>query len=154
MIIFDLAQKYGRYSHYPIRAGPDVFDFDEWLAIHQPFHWLAEFYQIMHNSKGFDVVIGNPPYVEFPSDDVHYSLDRLESSSCGNLYGCCTERALTISHSEGRFSFIVPVAITCSKRMTPVISLIKEKANMALFANFDDRPGKLFEMLQYATTVI
>lgn len=25
MIIFDLAQKYGRYSHYPIRAGPDVF---------------------------------------------------------------------------------------------------------------------------------
>ena len=26
MIIFDLAQKYGRYSHYPIRAGPDVFN--------------------------------------------------------------------------------------------------------------------------------
>ena len=29
MIIFDLAQKYGRYSHYPIRAGPDVFHFDD-----------------------------------------------------------------------------------------------------------------------------
>lgn len=135
-------------------AASGYADFDEWLAIHQPFHWLAEFYQIMHNSKGFDVVIGNPPYVEFPSDDVHYSLDRLESSSCGNLYGCCTERALTISHSEGRFSFIVPVAITCSKRMTPVISLIKEKANMALFANFDDRPGKLFEMLQHLRATI
>ena len=135
-------------------AASGYSDFDEWLAIHQPFHWLAEFYQIMHNSKGFDVVIGNPPYVEFPSDDVQYSLNRLASSACGNLYGCCTERALIISHSEGRFSFIVPVAITCSKRMTPVISLIKEKANMALFANFDDRPGKLFEMLQHLRATI
>lgn len=135
-------------------AASGYSDFDEWLSIHQPFHWLAEFYQIMHNSKGFDVVIGNPPYVEFPSDDVQYSLNRLASSACGNLYGCCTERALIISHSEGRFSFIVPVAITCSKRMTPVISLIKEKANMALFANFDDRPGKLFEMLQHLRATI
>lgn len=135
-------------------AASGYSDFDEWLSIHQPFHWLAEFYQIMHNSKGFDVVIGNPPYVEFPSNDVQYSLNRLASSACGNLYGCCTERALIISHSEGRFSFIVPVAITCSKRMTPVISLIKEKANMALFANFDDRPGKLFEMLQHLRATI
>ena len=38
--------------------------------------------------------------------------------------------------------------------MTPVISLIREKANMALFANFDDRPGKLFEMLQHLRATI
>lgn len=135
-------------------AASGYSDYDKWLGLHQPFHWLAEFYQIMHGANGFDVVIGNPPYVEYPSDDVHYSFDRLITAECGNLYGCCTERALSISQPNGRFSFIVPVAITCSKRMTPVISLIKEKANMALFANFDDRPGKLFEMLQHLRATI
>ena len=129
-------------------------DYDQWLKLHHPLHWMAEFYQIMHVNNGFDVVIGNPPYVEYPSTDVQYSFERLQSANCGNLYGCCTERALSISHSEGRVSFIVPVAITCSKRMTPVISLIKEKANMALFANFDDRPGKLFEMLEHLRATI
>ena len=35
-----------------------------WRNGHQPFHWFAEFYGIMA-SGGFDVVIGNPPYVEY-----------------------------------------------------------------------------------------
>ena len=35
-----------------------------WLASHQPFHWFIEFYGIME-SGGFDVIIGNPPYVVY-----------------------------------------------------------------------------------------
>ena len=35
-----------------------------WVKSHQPFHWFAEFYDIM-NRGGFDVVVGNPPYVEY-----------------------------------------------------------------------------------------
>jgi hypothetical protein len=34
-----------------------------WLKSHQPFHWFIEFHGIMQ-SGGFDVVIGNPPYLE------------------------------------------------------------------------------------------
>lgn len=140
--------------NHHLYASSGYSDYNKWLSSHQPFHWLAEFYQIMHTNHGFDVVIGNPPYVEYPSKDVQYSFDRLLTAECGNLYGCCTERALSISQPNGRFSFIVPVAITCSKRMEPVISLIKEKSQLALFANFDDRPGKLFEMLQHLRATI
>lgn len=39
--------------------------YEEWLETSQPFHWLAEFYQIIHGNGGFDVIIGNPPYVEY-----------------------------------------------------------------------------------------
>lgn len=39
--------------------------YQEWLVSHQPFHWLAEFYQIVQGNGGFDVIIGNPPYVEY-----------------------------------------------------------------------------------------
>ena len=133
-------------------AGTD--DYDKWLASHQPFHWLAEFYQIIHDNGGFDVIIGNPPYVEFPSSDVNYHFDSLISSDCGNLYGCCIERGLFLSNQNGKFSFIIPVAITCSKRMNNVITLLKNKTSFITFANFDDRPGKLFEMIEHLRATI
>lgn len=37
--------------------------FATWRESHQPFHWFAEFYGVMREG-GFDVVIGNPPYLE------------------------------------------------------------------------------------------
>ena len=129
-------------------------DYDKWKKSHQPFHWLAEFYDIIYGNGGFDVIIGNPPYVEYPSKDVDYSFDQLETSECGNLYGCCIERALRISHISGKFSFIVPVAITCSKRMSNVISLLKEYSEKLYFSNYDDRPGKLFEMIEHLRACI
>ena len=132
--------------HAATNAG---MDYDKWKKSHQPFHWLAEFYEIIYGNGGFDVIIGNPPYVEFPSKDVCYSFEALKTSDCGNLYGCCIERALQISQPTGKFSFIVPVAITCSKRMSDVIILLKEHSSKLYFSNYDDRPGKLFEMIEH-----
>ena len=130
------------YGHQPdLGYGP-------WLKRTQPFHWVAAFYEIMHNG-GFDVIIGNPPYVEYPSSDVTYSLDHFESAKCGNLYGNCIERAMQILSEQGKFSFIVPVAITCSRRMEKVINILKSNSSYLYFADFDDRPGKLFEMIQH-----
>lgn len=129
-------------------------EYRDWLASHQPFHWLAEFYQIIEGNHGFDVVIGNPPYVEFPSSDVCYKFDTLLSSNCGNLYGCCIERGYQIGRFDGRFSFIIPVAITCSQRMSPVIQIMKQNSEYLQFANFDDRPGKLFEMIEHLRACI
>ena len=40
----------------------------QWLQSHQPFHWLTEFYGIVEEDGGFDVVIGNPPYVEIQTN--------------------------------------------------------------------------------------
>jgi hypothetical protein len=39
-------------------------EFAQWRESHQPFHWFSEFYGII-NEGGFDVIIGNPPYVEY-----------------------------------------------------------------------------------------
>ena len=49
-------------SNY-LRDSATPSEFAAWKKSHQPFHWAAEFYDTMQ-SGGFDVVIGNPPYVE------------------------------------------------------------------------------------------
>ncbi len=126
--------------------------YEDWLKSHQPFHWLAEYYQIIHGNGGFDVIIGNPPYVEV-NEKLPYSLDKLKTEKCGNLYGNCIERGFTLK-TKGYFGFIIPVAITCSKRMKAVIDLFKSNTSIAYFSNFDDRPGKLFEMLQHLRATI
>lgn len=139
---------------YKSTVSGNSLKYEDWLKSHQPFHWLAEYYDIINGNGGFDVVIGNPPYVEYPSKDVQYTFDNLQTSECGNLYGCCIERALNISNAYGKFSFIVPVAITCSKRMANVISILKEKSGKLYFSNYDDRPGKLFEMIEHLRACI
>lgn len=35
---------------------------EEWLELHTPFHWFVEFFDIL-SKGGFDVIIGNPPYL-------------------------------------------------------------------------------------------
>lgn len=75
-----LAGEYGINLNKPAQ-------YDKWLASHQPFHWFTEFYGIVHARGGFDVVIGNPPYVEYRKVAREYRLIGYESENSGNLYG-------------------------------------------------------------------
>jgi len=54
-----LAGEYGIDADDPKQAKR----LEKWRETHQPFHWISEFYGVM-GFGGFDVVIGNPPYVE------------------------------------------------------------------------------------------
>ena len=58
-----LEDELNRYlaGEYGVKAG-DKAAYAKWVKSHQPFHWFVEFYGIVSNG-GFDVIIGNPPYV-------------------------------------------------------------------------------------------
>ena len=63
-----LADELDRYLATEYGVDPNkAATYDAWRASHQPFHWFVEFYGIM-SKGGFDVVIGNPPYVEYQQD--------------------------------------------------------------------------------------
>ena len=66
-----LAREYGKDADKP-------GEFAEWRASHQPFHWFAEFAGIMAEG-GFDVVIGNPPYVA-TNKDLSYQGSRIQNN--------------------------------------------------------------------------
>jgi len=80
-------------------------DFDVWRRSHQPFHWFMEFPSVWRNG-GFDVVIGNPPYIK-TSLVTDYTWVGYKTEKCPDLYAVCMERATTLLNDKGRFAMIV-----------------------------------------------
>ena len=124
--------------------------YDKWLTSHQPFHWFAEYYEIIHDRGGFDVIIGNPPYLEVRQID--YEPKNLKTYSTGAVHSMCIERSLQILSSKGNISMIVPLALVCTQRMTIVQNILEENRT-TFYSNFSWRPGKLFENVNRALTI-
>lgn len=122
-------------------------EFEAWKASHQSFHWFAEFYGIMR-SGGFDVIIGNPPYVEYAKVTDAYSVRGFQTEPCGNLYALVAERSLGTLRQCGWLSFIIPVVSTCTDRYTSLQQLLLNNGNL-VFSSYNDRPGRLFEGLEH-----
>lgn len=114
---------------------------------HQPFHWWVEYYGIMRDG-GFDVIVGNPPYVEYSEVRKRYTLKGYKTESCGNLYAMCWERAVAVLHPNGRAGLIVPVASVCTDGYAPLQQLLRSNGN-CIVSNFNDRPSKLFDGLEH-----
>jgi len=125
--------------------------YEKWRASHQPFHWFAEFYGIMH-SGGFDVVIGNPPYLEY-SKVADYSIRNYETQRCANLYVFTVERSLALSSSKGHEGMIIPISVACSGAMEPLRNLFMRSTRSLWLSHFSNRPGQLFAGAQNRLTI-
>lgn len=136
------------HMHKTITEG----DYNEWLKSHQPFHWLAEFYQIIHGNGGFDVIIGNPPYVEYNKKDskTHsaisdvYKIRDYKTEECGNLYAFVIERCFILSKQSTVVGYIIPSASLCTPRMNVLSEILKTKGFL-WSSIWDERPSKLFD---------
>lgn len=124
--------------------------YEKWLKTHQPFHWFSEFYEIMHYGGGFDVIIGNPPYLEIRQ--IGYQPKGLRTIESGAVHSMCIERSMQILNITGNISMIVPLAIVCTQRMTAIQEMIENK-RQTWYSNFAWRPAKLFENVNRALTI-
>ena len=84
-----LAREYGVDA-----AKPKAYK--DWLTSHRPFHWFVEFYGIMRRG-GFDVMIGNPPYVEYGKVKTTIASTAMRRWIAGNLYAVC--HGTSVEHS-------------------------------------------------------
>lgn len=123
--------------------------FKKWKESHQPFHWFVEFYGIIKRG-GFDVIIGNPPYLE--QRQVGYTLRNFICKDSSAVHAMCIERSLQILLPQGCMSMIVPLAIVSTQRMQ-IIQEILERQYNAWYANYSWRPGKLFDTVNRALTI-
>ncbi len=119
-----------------------------WRTSHKPFHWFVHFYGIMARG-GFDVIIGNPPYVEYSKIRREYAVHGYATEQCGNLYALCIERAYGVLRASGRFGFIVQAPLVSTQRMQTARRLLRARSAFLSFATFDDRPSKLFDGMHH-----
>jgi hypothetical protein len=130
-----LAHEYGVKTDKPLL-------FEAWRKSHQPFHWYTEFFGII-KSGGFDVVIGNPPYVEYSKVKATYSVKGYRAITSGNLYACVLERSNALLLKGRRVGFIVPISLVCTKRTDDLRRVVNE--HHLWVSCFDIRPSSLFE---------
>jgi hypothetical protein len=140
-----LAKQYGIPPSVPPFSGKMGGDYKKWLASHMPFHWFVEFYGIM-NEGGFDVIIGNPPYVE-TKDVKEYSVLNFKTEPCSDLYAYTMERAITLSRTKSRLGFIVPLSCFATDGFASLQKLYLENNDSLYVSNWsgDAHPAKLFE---------
>jgi hypothetical protein len=122
--------------------------FEAWRAAYQPFHWFVEFYGIMA-SGGFDVIIGNPPYLDLQQLTT-YQPRNYQTLATKNLCSLVLERCDSLS--KGRQGFIVPIATTATEGYLALQRVLIRRDMW--FVSFDDRPAHLFEGLDKNTLSI
>ncbi len=89
---------------------PDIYSSDDELRRKiNAFGWHAEFPQVFKQG-GFDIVIGNPPYGAFLSnDETHYLFDNFKFQAYKlDTYLLFVEQALNISKKIGLIGMIIP----------------------------------------------
>lgn len=93
---------------YYASQNASTLPFAKWKASSQPFHWFVEFPEVF-SQGGFDIVIGNPPYVA-KRKITTYQYEGFVTDDLPDIYAPCVERASKITSKHGRFSMILPIS--------------------------------------------
>ncbi|MDE2716595.1 MAG: Eco57I restriction-modification methylase domain-containing protein, partial [Chloroflexota bacterium] len=117
--------------------------FNAWRTNHQPFHWFVEFYGIM-SKGGFDVVIGNPPYVARKKVGQSYRLRGFRTANCPDIYAMVVEQSVKVCRTNGWTSMIVPLSLTFSSGFASLRTHLYQECGSIWFSSFGRIPSALF----------
>lgn len=115
----------------------------KWMKSHQAFHWFVEFYGIMIGG-GFDVIIGNPPYVAAAKVRKAYTVRSFTTESCTDIYAWVLERSLALLGGNGRSGMIVPLSLGFSSDFDSCRRLLFSGYSDNWFSSFGRIPSALF----------
>ncbi len=140
-----LASQYGIDRHNIKNTAAYEQRFAEWQRTHQPLHWFAEFYGIMARG-GFDVIIGNPPYVEYKNVK-DYSILHYDTKECGDLFAFTLERGIFLTKAYSTLGYIVPLSAFTVDGFKTLQNLYSRETSYLYVSNWsgDAHPSKFFE---------
>ena len=142
-----------------------------WLSAVQPFHWVAEFPQVLL-SGGFAVVAGNPPYLRLGKLDGStgtrpleikdkngkkvelYRIEGFSTGACPDLYAPVMERAADLTAPDGRYAMIVMLSASFSGDFAALRSEIERQFPTRWVSSFSNRPSRLFPGVEVRNTIV
>ena len=105
------------------------------------FKWEEEFPEIMNNG-GFDVVIGNPPYVRIQNlgeeEIIHFNNTFKSAFKNYDIYLLFVEKSLKLLSKNGDIGFIIPSKFVNSDYGLGLRNLISETKTLHKFVDFKD----------------
>lgn len=133
-------------NHHLYNATSSNIPYDKWLKSHQPFNWIAEFYDIIHGNGGFDIIIGNPPYVTFTDSSLSYRVSMFAAYKTKNLFALVGERCNNLICSTGSIGYIIPLSGLSIDGFTELQKIIfSNRSSWNSFYSGDRNPSELFE---------
>ena len=126
--------------------------YDAWRDSHRPFHWFVEFHGIM-DKGGFDVVVGNPPFVEYRKAVKDYTVKGYSTLNCGNLCYFVCEQSINILTKGGRWGLVTPIASISTDRTAKFQNLL-DYGFECWTSSFSNRPAKLFDGVEQRITLL
>ena len=124
-----------------IKCGNSLID-DITVAGDKAFNWENEFPQVFSNG-GFDVVIGNPPYVRkqglmehYPELCVYYESKYVSATANYDLYALFMEASYRLINNKGIVSFILPHKFLVSDFGEGIRTFFKENTAVENLVHF------------------
>ena len=114
----------------------------EWVRSHSPFHWFIEYPEVFADG-GFDVVIGNPPYVS-KRKVKGYTFKGFATDDSPDIYAPCTERAAQITRPEGRMTLILPISAQFGTDFASLRKQLQNRFSNLWVSAFSRNPAALF----------
>ena len=117
------------------------------------FSWEERFPDVIHRQfpgfEGFDIVIGNPPYVQLSMNkeinpkEKNYLINRFESSMGRlNTFGFFTRLGIDLLKDHGMLGFIIPNTILTQDYYEELREMILNSCKIKSIVNFSDLPFK------------
>ena len=125
-------------------------DFIAWLTEYKPFHWFAEYFEIIEKG-GFNILLGNPPYVSFSKINYELSKSNYQCINCKDLFAITIERSFNLIVKNGRNGFIIPLSALSTDTMEDLRNLVftHTKFSWNSYYSASDQPSSLFSGVRH-----
>ena len=112
------------------------------------FLWHTWFSDVFNrdDKEGFDIVIGNPPYVVVADIDKERLYYKYKTKNCLELYSYFFEHSINILHHNGVLSFITGSLYTKGIKFEPLRSFLENNSQLITYRNEGDEVFKNVNM--------
>ena len=112
------------------------------------FLWHTWFSDVFNreDKDGFDIVIGNPPYVVVSDVDKEHLYYKYKTKNCLELYSYFFEHSINILHHNGVLSFITGSLYTKGIKFQPLRSFLENNTQLIAYRNEGDEVFKNVNM--------